>query len=106
MVPAWLLWAQPSANAILVYIHLAAFGKFNTAWQVYDDCRPSVPTLVNGGRRKGKDGYPGTGLSDKTVRRALDELKALGAIEGVPGKNPQTGAQEPTIYRLIHNRPG
>ncbi len=106
MVPAWLAWRRPSANAVLVYVHLALFGKFNTGWQVYDECRPSLTTLVDGGARKARDGYPGTGLSKSTVQRALNELIDLHAAEGIPQFDPVTGAQQPTVYRLIHNNPG
>lgn len=105
MVPAWLAWKQPSGNAVLVYVHLALFGTFNTGYQVYEQCKPSVKTLSNGGHLKAKTGYPGTGLSTATVERALKELRDLGAAIGIPQYDPATGAQMPTVYQLVHNRP-
>lgn len=98
MVPAWLAWKQPSANALLVYVHLALFGTFNPGTATYEQCRPSKRTLAEGDLSRG---YPGTGLGEQTVGRALRELVALGAIRGEPSFHPVTGAQGPTVYRLV-----
>ncbi|WP_038843390.1 hypothetical protein, partial [Salinispora arenicola] len=96
MVPGWLLSKQPSANAVLVYLHLAMFGTFNPGSATYEQCRPSAPTLANGDPKRG---YPGTGLSIKTVRRALTELEGLGAIVGEAAHDAR-GGQLPNVYRL------
>jgi len=96
MVPGWLLVQQPSANALLVYVHLAMFGTFNPGTATYEQCRPSAKTLANGDPKRD---YPGTGLSINTVRRALTELEALGAIVGEPAYDSR-GGQLPNVYRL------
>ncbi|XTZ13944.1 hypothetical protein ACQSSU_20820 [Micromonospora echinospora] len=98
MVPAWLVWKQPTANALTVYVHLALFGTFNPGTATYEECRPSKKTLAHGDPKKG---YPGTGLSESTVGRALRELEKLRAIKGEPSFDPITGAQGPTVYRLV-----
>ncbi|MBM0201934.1 hypothetical protein JNW90_01525 [Micromonospora sp. STR1s_5] len=98
MVPAWLVWKQPSANALTVYVHLALYGTFNPGTATYEQCRPSKKTLAKGDPKKG---YPGTGLSESTVGRALRELEALNAIKGEEQYDPTNGAQLPTVYRLI-----
>lgn len=98
MVPAWLVWKKPSVNALTVYIHLALYGTFNPGSATYEQCRPSKKTLASGDPRRG---YPGTGLSESTVGRALRELETLGAIKGEASFNPANGAQEPTVYRLV-----
>ncbi|MCX5070843.1 helix-turn-helix domain-containing protein [Micromonospora lupini] len=98
MVPAWLVWKQPTANALTVYVHLALYGTFNPGTATYEQCRPSKRTLAKGDPKKG---YPGTGLSESTVGRALRELEALNAIKGEEQYDPATGAQLPTVYRLI-----
>jgi hypothetical protein len=97
MVPGWLAKMKPSANAILVYVHLAMFGTFNPGSATYDQCRPSKKTLAHGDAKRG---YPGTGLSESTVGRALRELEALGAIKGEPAWDDK-GGQLPTVYRLV-----
>jgi hypothetical protein len=104
MIPAWLAWKQPSANAILVYLHLALFGSFNTAEQVYQECRPSKRTLADGGKLRERNGYPGTGLSVSTITRALRELESLNAIVGTEVYGPN-GAQLPDVYTVIYNNP-
>jgi hypothetical protein len=98
MVPAWLAWKKPSANALLVYVHLALFGTFNPGTATYEQCRPSKRTLAEGDPKRG---YPGTGLGEQTVGRALRELESLGAIKGEPSYHPKTRAQGPTVYRLV-----
>lgn len=112
MAPGWLLkkkravkdkktgalvWVLPSANAILVYIHLAMFGQFNPGTALYENARPSAVTLAKG---KPSIGYPGIGFSVSTVRRALDELEELGAIIGEPQFDAD-GGQLPNVYRLV-----
>lgn len=105
MIPAWLAWKQPSGNAVLVYLHLALFGKFNTAYGVYEECRPSRETLANGGKLREKTGYPGTGLSVATIDRALAELKKLGAAIPHQRWDDANGGQLPTIWTLQYNAP-
>ncbi len=103
MVPGWLLRQKPSANAILVYVHLAMHGTFNVGEARYDSCRPSKKTLANGSPDRG---YPGCGLSEQVIGRALRELEGLGAIKGEPFFHPRTGAQQPNVYRLIFGEVG
>lgn len=105
MIPAWLAWKQPSGNALIVYTHLALFGKFNTGFQVYEECRPSRETLANGGHLREKTGYPGTGLSVATVDRALKELRSLGAAVPHQRWDDDSGAQLPTVWTLQYNQP-
>jgi hypothetical protein len=59
-----------SPNARLVLIHLATFADNDTGV-----CWPSVPTLMGC-----------TGLADRTVRRAVNELEAMGVISVVRGR--------------------
>ena len=96
MVPGWLLATRPSGTAVLVYAHLAMHGTYNPGTATYEQCRPSARTLAYGDPRRG---YPGTGLSIKTIRRALDELEALGAIVGEAAYD-ERGARLPNVYRL------
>ena len=96
MVPGWLLAKRPSGTAVLVYAHLAMHGTYNPGTATYEQCRPSARTLAYGDPRRG---YPGTGLSIKTIRRALDELEALGAIVGEAAYD-ERGARLPNVYRL------
>lgn len=105
MIPAWLAWKQPTGNAVLVYLHLALFGRFNTMTGVYEQCRPSKPTLANGGKLKEKTGYPGTGLSVATIERALVELRDLGAATPHV-RYDHDGGQAPTEWTLHYNAPG
>lgn len=98
MVPGWLLRERPSANAVLVYIHLAMHGSFNQGTATYEECRPSKRTLAVGDPARG---YPGTGLSESTVARALKELIGFRAIKGIPRFDPRDGSQLPTVYRLV-----
>jgi hypothetical protein len=98
MVPGWLLLKEPSPNALVVYVHLAMHGTFNTGEARYEQCRPSKKTLAEGDPRRG---YPGCGLGERTIGRALRELEDLKAIKGEPYFDPKTGAQGATVYRLI-----
>lgn len=92
MVPAWLLDLQPDGNDLLIYCTLARYGAFNTVQGVYEECRPSVPTMCEK-----------TGKSESTVRRALKNLEGLKAIDGIKQFN-QDGSPAPTIYRVIFGR--
>lgn len=69
MVPAWLLAAQPSGNAVLIYTTLARYGTFNTYAGTYDECRPALATIA-----------ADSGLSESSVKRAISELLELGAV--------------------------
>jgi hypothetical protein len=104
-VPDWLEWAGASANATKVWVHLALFGTWNEATGTYDNCRPSKPTLTDGGQLRERTGYPGTGLSVSTVERALNELKKLGAAVPTIRRDPESGGQLPTAWRLHFRRP-
>ncbi len=97
MVPGWLLARQPSANALLLYVHLAMFGTFNPGTATYEQCRPSARTLAKGDPARS---YPGTGLSVNTVRRALAELEDLGAVESEEAYDKR-GGRLPNVYRLV-----
>lgn len=100
MVPGWLLARRPSANALMLYTHLAMHGRFDHATAVYEECRPSIKRLSQGDPRSG---YPGTGMSPATIHRALRELVELGAITGRPAYD-RRGGQLPTIYRVMFGR--
>lgn len=97
MVPGWLMLRRPSANAVLVYVHLAMHGWFNQGTATYEECKPSKKTLANGDPKRG---YPGCGLGEQTVARALRELETLGAIVGEPRWDAK-GGQLPNVYRLM-----
>ncbi len=97
MAPGWLMKKQPSPNAVMVYIHLGLHGKFNPGEGRYDECRPSKKTLSKGDLERG---YPGCGLSEQVIGRALRELETLGAIKGTDAFDAK-GGQLPTVYRLI-----
>lgn len=97
MVPGWLVKKKPSPNAITVYVHLAMHGTFNTGEAIYESCKPSKRTLANGDEKRG---YPGCGLSEQVIGRALRELEALRAIKGEPDFDDK-GGQLPNVYRLI-----
>lgn len=98
MVPGWLLRKKPSPNALVVYVHLAMHGTFNTGEGTYESCKPSKKTLAAGDQKRG---YPGCGLGEQVIGRALRELEALSAIKGEPEWDKVTGAQLPNVYRLI-----
>lgn len=100
MVPGWLLARKPSANALMLYTHLAMHGRFDHATGTYEECRPSIRRLSTGDPRSG---YPGTGMSPSTINRALRELVELGAIAGRPAYD-RRGGQLPTIYRVMFGR--
>ncbi len=97
MAPGWLMKKQPSPNAVMVYIHLGLHGKFNPGEGRYEECRPSKKTLAKGDLERG---YPGCGLSEQVIGRALRELETLGAIKGTDAFDAK-GGQLPTVYRLI-----
>ncbi len=97
MVPGWLVKKKPSANAVLVYVHLGMHGSFNSGEGRYEQCRPSKKTLAKGDPGRG---YPGCGLSEQTIGRALRELESLRAIKGEEAYD-EKGGQLPTVYRLI-----
>lgn len=92
MVPAWLLDKKPDGNDILIYCTLARYGTFNTVKGVYEECRPSVPSLVED-----------TGKSESTIRRALKNLEGFKAIQGRKQFNDDS-SPAPTIYTVIFGR--
>jgi hypothetical protein len=90
MVPSWFRAKRPSANALLVYVTLAAYGTFDTQAGVYAECRPRLSTIVED-----------SGLSESTVKRSIGELLELGAVTrrlrfADDGKTPL-----PTVYRVV-----
>jgi hypothetical protein len=89
MVPAWFRRKKPSAAAMLTYVTLAGFGRFDTETAVYEECRPSVATLAEA-----------CGMAQATVKRALVELYGLGAVERRQVIESGKG-QRPSVYRVI-----
>jgi hypothetical protein len=90
MIPGWLLALKPSANAVLIYATLATYGTFNTAAGVYEECRPSIATIA-----------ADSCTSDSTVKRALDELRQLRAIERTERWAEDGRTRLPSVYRVI-----
>jgi hypothetical protein len=93
MVPAWLVRKGVTGNELLVYVHLALYGRFNPGSAEYEECRPSRKTLAES-----------TGRSISTIDRALAGLEEKGAIVGDVIFDARTGAQRPTVYRLVFGR--
>jgi len=93
MVPLWLLEKRVSGNAVIVYALLASYGHFSTGDLKYIECRPAMSTLVKR-----------AGLSEMTVRRAVDELMGVGALVRHRRTGPN-GADVPSMYEVIFRRP-
>lgn len=89
MVPVWFRRKKPSAAAMLVYVNLASFGRFDTETATYEECRPSVETLAEV-----------CDLAPATVKRALAELYGLGAVERRSVIEKGKG-KRPSVYRVI-----
>lgn len=94
MIPTWLAIKQPTGKALMVYAHLAMWGRFHQDSAQADDRVPSRQELSTGVPHTD---YRGTGLSLATVSRALRELIDLGAIVGRP-RYDDDGSQLPTVY--------
>lgn len=90
MVPGWLRAAKPSANAVLVYVTLAAYGCFNTAEGVYEECRPPLALIAED-----------SGTSESTVKRALAELLRLKAVERTERWAEDGKTRLPSVYRVV-----
>lgn len=90
MFPEWLRAQRPDPAEVVVYLGLAAHGKFNPATGRYDECRPSIPTLAEE-----------IGLSENTVRKAIRSLLGRGALEAGGKRYDERGSQLPTVYRVV-----
>lgn len=88
MVPEWFRRKKPSGNAVLVYVTLASYGSFRTASGTYEDCRPTRATMAED-----------TELSESSVKRAVDELLAMKAIERRERRG-DNGVSLPSVYRV------
>ena len=87
LIPEWVLYADTSAAAKVVYCVLHRYANSN------GKCFPS---------RKSIAGKANVGLS--TVDRAIDELIALGAVT-VRRRTSETGSPTSNEYTVILNRP-
>ncbi len=90
MVPGWLIDQHPSGQAVLAYVVLASYGKFDTAAGIYDKINPTIKTIARD-----------MGISDATAKRALRELRDLGAIEVDQRFDPVEGDPTSNQYRVI-----
>jgi hypothetical protein len=89
MVPVWLLDLKPSGDAILIYCTLARHGTWNPGTGTYEECRPSMTTMVEM-----------TGRSESSIRRAQTELLELGAIERRL-RYREDASPLPSVYRVL-----
>ena len=90
MIPGWLLQAQPSGNAVLIYATLASFGTFDTAAGTYEECRPALATIVER-----------SGMSLSNVKRAIAELLDLKAVTRTERFADDGRTQLPSVYRVV-----
>lgn len=81
-VPRWLLTQHLSAHALAVYVVLSAHAARDGS------CWPSQGRIAEI-----------VGLSRPTVRKALDELRTVGAVEWI-SQTGDDGAQRSNLYRL------
>lgn len=89
MVPGWFLDLKPGGSELVVYCALARYGRFDTGAGLYEECRPSVATLVTDTR-----------LSESVVHRCLRWLRDAGAILREE-RYDADGGQAPMVYRVI-----
>jgi hypothetical protein len=88
IMPDWLLAKRPSPNATTVYVHLTWHSTPDEAGTY--ECRISLKALADS-----------IGFGIPTIRRALQELEALGAITSQATYDPGTGGRTATTYRMM-----
>lgn len=86
-VPIWLVQSQPSPAALCVYVVLSyhSMGGQHTAF-------PAMATLVRE-----------TGLSERSVKRGLSELREKGVIHGEQRRSPR-GGYASTEYTVLFDQ--
>lgn len=93
MIPTWLIEKRVTPTAWVLYGTLAMYGHFQPATGRYVECRPAMATLVQR-----------TGLSETTIKRALEELLSVGAVVRHLRHAPDGGSL-PSMYEVIFNEP-
>jgi len=88
IVPEWVIDAPISAQAVRVYAVLCRYADKDDG-----TCFPSIRTLAER-----------INVSESTIKRALKELKAIGAIKSQKRFDKATGEQTSNLYTVMRSK--
>ncbi len=88
IVPEWVIDAPISAQAVRVYAVLCRYADKDTG-----TCFPSIKTLADR-----------INVSESTIKRALKELKSIGAIKSQKRFDTATGEQTSNLYTVMRSQ--
>ena len=88
IVPEWVIDAPISAQAVRVYAVLCRYADKDDG-----TCFPSIKTLAER-----------IHVSESTIKRALKELKAIGAIKSQKRYDKATGEQTSNLYTVMRSK--